>query len=872
MKYLNYTLNYLKRNYRALSKLIFITLPILIFIKLPILTIEYFGYFIIILIKPFVDYLICLRVQLIIALAIYLIFTNLDQTIEVYQSLILDDKGQKASHYAYITTIFVSILTFFMWYTSYLIKINVYDVNTKNKNTSYSKETEKKENSETKFIQWFKKNIFYSNKFETDKKNKNIVLWIKEKIAFIQNQIKKAINFLEKPFVHVFNLLVLTLLGMIPIASLATGLYNGYKELYKASTDSSNVSNQDNYEKASVFLKSWSDGINVVLFLVLVSFVVANIIYLLKFKNKDWFSLKNPIFLQLEVLFFNLSHLTLNLFSLPLIADTSSKYSKGVKTLILVSVLLTIFSFYYEYEQKRKIEISTVEQNTYSKKYFIYFKNLIYLVLTVSLPFIFLNLNIPFSSSWIGMISVLSIGFTALLILFTTIYIWGHNTNIPLLTILFGLVIIFSLFNINDNHHLKNLPWMSKYSLHPLEDNFNTWLKKKPGIYKYNKDNPYTVYIVSAQGGGIYAAYYTARALAILSEKVPNFPQHLFAISSVSGGSLGASVYSSLIKETHGEYKGLSNKVNKYFNHDFLSPLYTFGMFPDMIQGFLPTGINDWDRAKGLEYAFEKAWSYKNSKNNNPFKNSFYEHWDPTKIAPALVFNTTVVETGKRLVISPFKQKDLDVLENVNLSLSTAIGLSARFPFITPVAWYHESKGKNKYTKHLVDGGYFDNSGIFTALDIGQTLDKSEKIKENNINFQIIYLAIGSQSENNTIDNQQGLTSFNEISSPLQAFINARLESDFTAIDMSKFIISSDSKIRSKDKSKPKVKTLILEAENNSIKLPLTWNISEKSKNDINKYIPDPSNCEDKNTKDFIRNNCSTFKSIKDDLIKNDDI
>ncbi len=56
----------------------------------------------------------------------------------------------------------------------------------------------------------------------------------------------------------------------------------------------------------------------------------------------------------------------------------------------------------------------------------------------------------------------------------------------------------------------------------------------------------YPVFIIAAEGGGIYAASAAATMLAILQDAVPEFSEHVFAISGVSGGAIGAAIFRAL--------------------------------------------------------------------------------------------------------------------------------------------------------------------------------------------------------------------------------------------------------------------------------------------------------------------------------------
>jgi hypothetical protein len=74
--------------------------------------------------------------------------------------------------------------------------------------------------------------------------------------------------------------------------------------------------------------------------------------------------------------------------------------------------------------------------------------------------------------------------------------------------------------------------------------------------------------------------------------------------------------------------------------------------------------------------------------------------WNAAGAVPALFVNTTSVQTGARILISPIYMEpsptDMHLSDAMNLDrgkqcvdmeLSTAVGLSARFPWITPPGW-----------------------------------------------------------------------------------------------------------------------------------------------------------------------------------------
>ena len=326
------------------------------------------------------------------------------------------------------------------------------------------------------------------------------------------------------------------------------------------------------------------------------------------------------------------------------------------------------------------------------------------------------------------------------------------------------------------------------------------WYQARPGKDQFKDTFP--VYIVAAQGGGIYAAYHTAILLSRIQDFCPEFRNHLFAISSVSGGSLGAAVFASVTKvlaerpsyenedstrtaapewpcppmeRSTGHYFIRPNTghheqaARKILSSNFLAPLVAGTLFPDFIQRFLPWSVSAFDRARWLEFAFEDSWQQAESgwedsqaedrqqaeedgseetqtKDPNPFRkaNPFHESilnlWTPYGSAPALLINTTETDSGRRLVISPFQIEEQsnnpEVLQfplwnrnlhkagspchGTDISLSTAVSLSARFPWLTPAGSLTSDCGEDdaSLTSRVVDGGYFDNSGVDTALDV----------------------------------------------------------------------------------------------------------------------------------------------------------
>ena len=78
-----------------------------------------------------------------------------------------------------------------------------------------------------------------------------------------------------------------------------------------------------------------------------------------------------------------------------------------------------------------------------------------------------------------------------------------------------------------------------------LAAQFREWLAKR----RPDPSVRYPVFIFAAEGGGIYAASGIALFLAALQDQNPRFAEHVFAISAVSGGAVGSSMFHALLDQ-----------------------------------------------------------------------------------------------------------------------------------------------------------------------------------------------------------------------------------------------------------------------------------------------------------------------------------
>ena len=440
----------------------------------------------------------------------------------------------------------------------------------------------------------------------------------------------------------------------------------------------------------------------------------------------------------------------------------------------------------------------------------------------------------------IGSVSIFVVFVVVLVCVASLLTAYFDRYRIPALTIVFVMAVLFAALDLNDNHLVTPISveeteiGVVSAPLDARPASFESWYKSRADLDHY-QDKPYPVFIVAAAGGGHYAAQHTATVLARIQDRCPTFAQHVFAISGVSGGTLGAATFASLARRyaVNGPWqkcqadsvpkKGrFEIQTDEFLRSDFLSPTLAAMLFPDFIQRFLPIPFAQLDRARAFEASIEEAWERVLPATQNPFTDTFLKQWRPNGAAPALLANTTDVRSGQRVVIAPFLFHSHQwLLETIagqwgyfplshlhqsagwqswspgtanewlndprgyswrfgpvkaDIKLSTAVSLSARFPWVSPAGSIERVDGPSAGTKFwLVDGGYFENSGIETAIDLVNGLQKYETANgANDAGFRapvrITLLIVGTDEL--SMATTEG--SMSELLSPIRAMLSAR--------------------------------------------------------------------------------------------------
>jgi hypothetical protein len=219
----------------------------------------------------------------------------------------------------------------------------------------------------------------------------------------------------------------------------------------------------------------------------------------------------------------------------------------------------------------------------------------------------------------------------------------------------------------------------------PLEP--HSILQSQEGEQSQDGKGRKNLIIVAASGGGILAAGWTAQVLTQLHIQYPDFAKELRLISGVSGGSVGAAHYVNSASEIRNLDGKIQQALNEVVEDAMTSSLAStsYGVaFPDFRRAIFPFWLDEeFDRARLLEKDWRRIGNCRKLARNKPgvqSESEFREFCRNTPEAereklvwfsdwlgdiqrgdkPAVIFNTTVMETGERIAITPLSTLQSD--------------------------------------------------------------------------------------------------------------------------------------------------------------------------------------------------------------------
>lgn len=341
-----------------------------------------------------------------------------------------------------------------------------------------------------------------------------------------------------------------------------------------------------------------------------------------------------------------------------------------------------------------------------------------------------------------------------------------------------------------------------------LDDAFTTWQRTINEIPACKQMNPIPLVLVAAPGGGIRATYWTALGLDHLSSG-PCGSAAIFAISSVSGGSLGATIWAA------SGGKNSSVTASELASDRALAGSTAAFTLRDPLAALIGVGHLAWrDRAAVME----DLWTSSAPALGSPKQPRAWTSLRTGTWTPAMALNGTSVTDGCRILISNVAklstgQPDCQAGPGVNstqpnpftttrsipeagpvtgaidaltgflgpvsngdrcsiqspkpdMPAATAALLSARFPIVSPsggitrcvTVTMHQDNKETEITEaraiYSVDGGYAENSGLRTLLDIYRRLEA--KIARSPLSIAVHIVVLDNHYANNSIPRTSG--------------------------------------------------------------------------------------------------------------------
>ena len=261
------------------------------------------------------------------------------------------------------------------------------------------------------------------------------------------------------------------------------------------------------------------------------------------------------------------------------------------------------------------------------------------------------------------------------------------------------------------------------------EQTMNHW-KQQTG-----QQAPKMIFILTS-GGGSRSALWTFSVLQQVETRLKGeLFKHVHLISGASGGMLGAAYYRGLVLKDRTQHTQLSSKdkYTKNMSKDLLNKLI-FSAYSNDI--FYRMKFNKYGNTytKDRGYAFEQQL-HSNTEHVLDVPLGAYKLPEKNALIPTMVFAPTIIDNGRRLLISSqnlsFLCQPKNTLKGItnsheyvdfqsffksnvpdSLRFGTILRMNATFPFVLPMV-----SMPTKPSVHIMDAGLRDNYGTKVMID-----------------------------------------------------------------------------------------------------------------------------------------------------------
>nr|WP_293840400.1 hypothetical protein [uncultured Arsenicibacter sp.] len=364
----------------------------------------------------------------------------------------------------------------------------------------------------------------------------------------------------------------------------------------------------------------------------------------------------------------------------------------------------------------------------------------------------------------------------------------------------------------------------------------------RPGIHRHLRQwiahrnawptDTMPVFIVATEGGGIRSLNWTTGVIQQLDSMIPGFYKQLFAISGVSGGGVGAAFMTTFRRDVATVTPANQRQFRQATNDDFLSPVMGALLFHETLQKVLPFPVRQFNRSNWLEDAWSA--SYYHHLQLRSLDKPFLSLWSAADSLdhPSLFLNAVITESGQKGILSNLQldsQYFRDVVDIYGITrrdipIKTAASLTARFPWLSSGGLITYPDGRP--FGHVVDGGYWDNTGLETALSILTAITPDIQQFNKNPKRPFVIQPVVLYLKNTLLDDECDVSdSYFDWLIPIVASMNANQRKSGTVSNLTENLLHN---------YQPVVPYHIIQLDRKTgVPLPLGWYLSEDAKHDL---------------------------------------
>lgn len=380
----------------------------------------------------------------------------------------------------------------------------------------------------------------------------------------------------------------------------------------------------------------------------------------------------------------------------------------------------------------------------------------------------------------------------------------------------------------NDSSGLVNKSLLNPLSRPKIHNHFTKWVQYRSGW----EQDTMPIFIVATEGGGIRSLNWTTGVIQQLDSLFPGFYRQLFAISGVSGGGVGATFLKTYQRDSKRTGLLRPAQFRQATNDDFLSPVMSALLFHETLQKVLPFPVRAFNRSNWLEDAWSA--SYREHLQLGSLDEPFLSLWTGADSleSPSLFLNGVITESGQKCIISNLQLDsryfrdvvDLYGITRRDIPIKTAASLTARFPWLSSGGLITYPDGRP--FGHVVDGGYWDNTGLETALSVLTAITPDIERFNQRPNRPFVLQPVVLYIKNTLQDNECNVAnSYFDFLIPIVASINANQRKSGTVSNLTENLLRH---------YRPKTPYHIIQLDRKTgVPLPLGWYLSEDARHDL---------------------------------------